>query len=133
VQFGPSLVGSPLLGAALALTVLILVGNLVALGYWAHVEATARDGSTLSTFLLLASGYGLVYYVWVRYVRDNWESRSRPADRCERVVTAYSIAVLLAFVVGAFITPPDPFVQVRTFPVLFVGLFVLSFLLVMRD
>jgi len=126
-------VETPLLGAAFALTVVILVGNLVAIGYWARAEAAARDGSALWTFVMLSSGYGLVYYVWVRYVRNNWEARSQPADRRERLVTAYSVAVLLAFVVGAFISPPDPFTQVRTFPVLFLGSFVLSFLSVSRD
>jgi len=60
-------------------------------------------------------------------------ARTQPADRRERLVTAYSVAVLLAFVVGAFLTPPDPFTQVLTFPALFVGTFVLSFLLVSRD
>jgi len=43
------------------------------------------------------------------------------------------VAVLLAFVVGAFVIPPDPVTQVRTFPVLFVGTFVLSAPLIMRD
>lgn len=133
MQFGSSLVETPLLGAAFALTVVIFVGNLVAIGYWARAEAAARDGSALWTFVMLSSGYGLVYYVWVRYARNNWETRSRPADRRERLVTAYSVAVLLAFVVGAFVSPPDPFAQIRTFPVLFVGSFLLSLLLVSRD
>ena len=133
VQVGPTLIENPLLGAALTLTVIILVGNLVALGYWARAEGSARDGSTLWTFIMLSSGYGLVYYVWVRYLRNNWAARTQPADRRERLVTAYSVAVLLAFVVGAFLTPPDPFTQVLTFPALFVGTFVLSFLLVSRD
>lgn len=133
MQLGPSLVATPLVSAALALTVLLLVGNFVSLGYWARAEALARDGSVLRTFLMLMSGYGLVYFVWVRYVRNNWEARSRPADRSERMVTAYSAAVLLAFVVGAVVTPPDPLTQVLAFPVLFGGSFVLSALLVMRD
>ena len=73
VQVGPTLIENPLLGAALTLTVIILVGNLVALGYWARAEGSARDGSTLWTFIMLSSGYGLVYYVWVRYIRNNWQ------------------------------------------------------------
>ncbi|MDS0261094.1 hypothetical protein NDI56_16975 [Haloarcula sp. S1CR25-12] len=133
MQFGLSLIETPLLGVAFALTVLILLGNLVALGYWARAEATAQDGSTFRTFLMLASGYGLVYYLWVRYVRNDWAARTRSADRRERLVTAYSASVLLAFVVGALVTPPDPVAQVLSFPVLFAGSFVLSSLLVMRD
>ena len=124
---------SPLVGAAFALTTLLLVGNLVALSYWARAEAAARNGSVLRTFLMLASGYGLVYYVWVRYVRNNWDARSRSAGRRERLVTAYSVAVLLAFVAGAVITPPDPVTQIRMFPMLFSGAFILSALVVMRD
>jgi sec-independent protein translocase protein TatC len=127
------MVDTPLLGAALALTVVILVGNLIALCYWARAEATARGVSTLWTFVMLTSGFGLIYYVWVRYIRNDWTARTRPADRRERFVTAYSVGVLLAFVVGAFVTPPDPFTQLLTFPALFVGSFLLSLLLVMRD
>ncbi|AEM58351.1 hypothetical protein HAH_2769 [Haloarcula hispanica ATCC 33960] len=118
--------------AALALTVGIYIGNLIALGYWARAEARARNGSVLGTFLLLSTGFGLVYYLWVRYVRNDWESRSEPADRRERVVTAYSLAVLLAFVVGAFVTPPDPMMQVLALPPLFVVSFVVSYLFVTR-
>jgi len=72
-------------------------------------------------------------YVWVRYIRNDCAARTYPADRREWLVTAYSVAVLLAFVVGAFVIPPDPVTQVRTFPVLFVGTFVLSAPLIMRD
>jgi sec-independent protein translocase protein TatC len=133
VQFGSAIAATPINGAALALTICLLVGNLLALGYWARAEAAASDGSALRTFLMLASGYGLMYYVWVRYVRNDWNARSRPADRRERLVTAYSVAVLLAFVVGAVVTPPDPVTQIRTFPGLFCGVFILSALLVMRD
>jgi Sec-independent protein secretion pathway component TatC len=35
--------------------------------------------------------------------------------------------------IGAVVTPPDPVTQVRTFPVLFGGAFILSVLVVMRD
>lgn len=133
VQFGSDIAATPLVGAAFALTICLLVGNVIALGYWARAEAAARDGSGLRTFLMLSSGYGLLYYVWVRYIRNDWTTRSRPAGRRERLVTAYSVAVLLAFVVGASVTPPDPATQVRTFPVLFVGSLLLSSLLVMRD
>jgi len=132
VQFGPSLLQSPLLGAAVTLTVLLLVGNLVALGYWARVEASARDGSTLWTFLTLWSGVGLGYYVWVRYVRNDWGARTGTADRRERLVTAYSMAVLVAFVVGAIVTPPDPVIQILTFPILFAGSFAIASLFVFR-
>jgi sec-independent protein translocase protein TatC len=55
-----------------------------------------------------------------------------PADRRERVVTAYSLAVLLAFVIGAFVTPPDPMTQVLALPLLFAVSFVVSYLFVTR-
>ena len=133
MQVDPSLIERPLLGAAVALTVAILVGNLVALSYWARAEATARDGSVLWTFVALATGFGLVYYVWARYVRDDWASRTQAADRRERLATAYSLAVLLSFVIGALLTPPDPVTQVLALPPLFVGSFVASSLFVTRD
>lgn len=133
MQFGPTLVEHPLLGVTFALTVVIFVGNLFALGYWARAEATARDRSVLGTFMYLATGIGLVNCVWVRYVQNNWEPRTQPADRRERLVTAYSMALLLAFVVGALVTPPDPFTQVLALPPLFAGSFVISYLFVMRE
>ncbi|AHB67531.1 hypothetical protein HISP_14075 [Haloarcula hispanica N601] len=132
MQFASFAAEQPMMRAALALTVGIYIGNLIALGYWARAEARARNGSVLGTFLLLSTGFGLVYYLWVRYVRNDWESRSEPADRRERVVTAYSLAVLLAFVVGAFVTPPDPMMQVLALPPLFVVSFVVSYLFVTR-
>jgi len=133
VQLGPTLVEHPLLGVTFALTVVIFAGNLFALGYWARAEATARDESVLGTFMYLATGIGLVNYVWVRYVQNNWEPRTQPANRRERLVTAYSMALLLAFVVGALVTPPDPFTQVLALPPLFTGSFVISYLFVMRE
>ncbi|WP_165353768.1 DUF7534 family protein [Haloarcula hispanica] len=132
MQFAPFAGEQPFVGAAFALSVAIILGNLIALGYWARAEASARNGSTLWTFLFLYTGFGLVYYVWVRYVRNDWEPRTEPADRRERVVTAYSLAVLLAFVVGAFVTPPDPMMQVLALPPLFVVSFVVSYLFVTR-
>lgn len=132
MQFLPSLAERPVLGVAFALTVVIFVGNLAALGYWAREEAAARDGSVVWTFVVLSTGYGLLYYVWVRYVRDDWESRTGPADRRERLVTAYSLAVLLAFVAGALVTPPDPVTQVLALPPLFAGSFAVSYLFVTR-
>ena len=130
MQLVPFLIEHPLFGVAFALTVVIYVGNLVTLSYWARSEARARNGSVLWTFIFLVTGFGLVYYVWVRYVRNDWESRTQPADRRERLVTAYSLAVLLSFVVGAFVTPPDPMTQVMALPPLFVVSFVVSYLLV---
>jgi sec-independent protein translocase protein TatC len=130
VKLVPFLIESPLFGVAFALTVVIYVGNLVALSYWARAAARAGNGSVFRIFLFLLTGFGLVYYVWVRCVRNDWEPRTKPADRRERVVTAYSLAVLLSFVVGAYVTPPDPMSQVMAFPTLFVVSFVVSYLLV---
>ena len=132
MQLLPSLVERPVLGVAFALTGVVFAGNLVALGYWAREEATARDGSMVWTFVVLSTGYGLVYYVWVRYVRGDWESRTEPADRREQLVTAYSLALFLAFVVGALVTPPDPVAQVHALPPLFAGSFVVAYLFVTR-
>ena len=132
MQFPSTLVEHPLVGAAFVLTVVLFVGNLLALGYWAREEAAARDGSVLWTFVVLSTGWGALYYVWVRYVRGDWESRTAPADRREQLVTAYTLAVVLAFVVGALVTPPDPVTQVLAFPPLFAGSFVVSYLFVTR-
>jgi len=58
--------------------------------------------------------------------------RPGPADRRERLVTAYSLAVLLTFVAGALVTPPDPVSQILSLPPLFAGSFVVSSLFVTR-
>ncbi|GGK56041.1 hypothetical protein GCM10009067_05670 [Haloarcula sebkhae] len=133
MQFAPFAAEQPLASATLALTVVIYIGNLIALGYWARAEARARNGSVIGMFLLLSTGFGLVYYVWLRYVRNDWEPRTEPADRRERVATAYSLAVLLAFVAGAFVTPPDPMMQVLALPPLFAVSFVVSYLFVTQE
>jgi len=130
MQFLPFLVEHPLLGVAIALTVVIYVGNLVALVSWARAEAGARNGSVFLTFLFLLTGIGQVYYAWVRYVQNNWDPRTEPADRRERLVTAYSLAFILAFLVGALVTPPDPMTQVLALPALFIVSFVVSSLFV---
>lgn len=132
MQSPPFPVERPLVGAAVALTVAIFAGDLVALGYWARREAAARDGSAVWTFVYLLSGFGPVHYVWVRHVRGDWGSRAGRADRGERLATAYSLAVLLAFAVGAFVTPPDPVAQVLALPPLFAGSLAVSYLLVTR-
>ncbi|WP_424000272.1 DUF7534 family protein [Haloarcula salina] len=46
------------------------------------------------------------------------------------MATAYSLAVLLAFVIGAVVTPPDPMAQVLALPPLFAVSFVVSYLFV---
>lgn len=75
-------------------------------------------------------GFEQIYYVCVRYIRNDWEPRTEPADRRERFVTAYSLASLLLFMLGAIVTPPDPMSQVMTLPPLFAVSFVVSYLLV---
>jgi len=132
MQFIPYLVEHPLLGITLMLTVIIYIGSLIALGYWTRAEARGRNGSLFWTFIFLSTGFGLVYYVWVRYVQNDWESRMEPVDRRERMVTAYSLAVLLSFVTGAFVTPPDPMTQVLALSPLFAVSFVVSYLFVTR-
>ncbi|WP_424000270.1 hypothetical protein ACOZ4I_13195 [Haloarcula salina] len=61
VQFAPSLGEHPLIGVTFALTALIFVGNLAAMGYWARAEAEARNGSVFWTFVILSSGFGQIY------------------------------------------------------------------------
>ena len=133
MQLVSSLVERPVVGVAFALTAAILVGNLLALGYWARAEAAARDGSAVWTFAYLCSGFGLVHYVWVRHVRGDWEPRTEPADRRERLVTAYSLAAFLAMVATLVVSPPDPVTQVLALPPLFAGSVVLSSLFVTRN
>ncbi|MFB6087536.1 MAG: hypothetical protein ABEJ85_03355, partial [Haloarculaceae archaeon] len=115
---------SPLVAVTAALTALIVFGAFVASGYWARREAAAEDRSLLDVLVYMWTGIGALHYFHVRYVRGEprpggAENRGHRPGRRERVAAAHTVAVVVAFLAGAVLTPPDPLSQVRTFPPLF--------------
>ncbi|QPV61735.1 hypothetical protein I7X12_13360 [Halosimplex litoreum] len=110
---------NPYLAVAFGLTVAILVGNLVSMAYWARLEATRREVSTLRVFVYLLTFYGLLHYLYARLVRDPPDERSFPATRRERLVATYTAAATVGVLASFVLAPPDPFTQVAYIPPLF--------------
>ena len=94
----------------LALVVLPYVG----LAYWVYRDATRRGSEHATAWgvgmVLLgpASLLGLAYYL---YARRHLEGPHAPPTRFDRLVRNVVAASLLTFVVGATLSPPDPFTQ----------------------
>jgi len=65
-------------------------------------------------------GAGLLVYLVLRGDRDQSVG---PRTRADRLASTWVTATVLAFVVGAVVTPPDPITQVLSLPPLFVATF----------
>jgi len=128
-----ALTEQPVVAVGFGLTVLLFVGDLAALGYWARKEAAARDRSVVRTLWYLLTGVGAVHYAFVRFIRRDPGSRDAPPGPRERLAAAYTVAVVLAFLAGAVVSPPDPVTQVLAFPPLFAVAFAAMALLVTRE
>ncbi|WP_436907114.1 DUF7534 family protein [Halosimplex marinum] len=128
MQLPPFLTERPLVAVAVGLTALVLFADLFVLAYWARSEARAGDSSTLNVFLYFATAVGAVHYWYVRFVRGDSDPREAAPSRRERLAGTYATAVVVAFLVGAVVSPPDPVTQVVYFPPLFVGSFAAAWL-----
>ena len=120
-----------------SLSVLTVLGLVVAaglfglFGYWIYRDATAHGHQfpILLVLLALFAPFGLLLYL---YTRRGWE-RERPKTAWDRRVETLVASVLGAFVVGPIVTPPDPFTQILSLPVLTAALLPVAYLLVYRD
>jgi hypothetical protein len=96
--------------AVLALaTVALTVGSLA---YWVRADADARGfqrPDRIAAWAVLVSPH-LLYYLAV--TRRNGE-RTDPLGRGEHVAGTLALASVTALLVGAVVSPPDPFTQVR--------------------
>ncbi|MFB6139980.1 MAG: hypothetical protein ABEJ26_06050 [Halosimplex sp.] len=117
-----------LVAVAGGLTGCLVLLDLVALVYWVRCEARARGSSTFDVLLYLFLVVGVVHYWYVRFVRGDAGPRESPPTRRESLAGTYALAMVVAFVVGAAVTPPDPFTQVLWFPPLFAVAFAVAFL-----
>jgi len=127
-----ALAEQPVLAVGFALTALVVFGTVPAMAYWAAAEAGARAGSAFWTFVYLTTGVGVLHYAYVRFVRADIGAREIPPARRERLAAAYVVAVALAFLAGAVVSPPDPVTQILAFPPLFAVAFAATVLLVTR-
>lgn len=116
MQLPSLLVERPLFALAFGLTLLISVGNLVAMAYWARLEAARREVSTLRVLVYFVTFYGLLHYLYARLLRDSPEDRPFPATPRERLVATYTAAVAVGVLAAAVLAPPDPFTQVLYVP-----------------
>jgi fluoride ion exporter CrcB/FEX len=116
----------------LAILGVAVTGTLFGLfGYWVYRDASAhgyRFPIVLVPVVLFAP-FGLLLYL---YRRRGWE-RERSKTAWDRRVETVIVAVLAAFVIGALVTPPDPFSQIRALPVFTLAALPLSYLIVYRD
>ncbi|WP_123536089.1 hypothetical protein [Halosimplex salinum] len=126
MQLSSLLVDRPLAAVAVGLTALVVLAQPFVLAYWAHCEARAKGSSTFDVFLYMFVVLGVVHYWYVRFVRGDSGPREYPPTRRERLAGAYSMAVVVAFLVGATVSPPDPLTQVLYFVPLFAGSFVVA-------
>jgi sec-independent protein translocase protein TatC len=108
-------VGRPVVPAVSLVAVLALATvalTVASLAYWVRADASARElerPGRLSTWVVLFAPF-LLYYVAV--TRRNGE-RTRPLGRAEHVAGTLALASVTALLVGAVVSPPDPFTQVR--------------------
>ncbi|UPM41746.1 DUF7534 family protein [Halocatena salina] len=91
----------------------------VLLGYWIHADATARGSDSALSWAIgsVATLLGTVAYFLYRHKIGG---RSEPASRRERIAGTVVFAQLFALVLGAKLSPPDPFTQLLQLPPLVV-------------
>lgn len=128
MQLPPFVAERPLLAVAVGLTVLVVLPQPFVVAYWARSEARAKGSSTLDAFLYMQLAVGVVHYWYVRFARGDPGPRDAPPSRRERLAGTYAMAVVAAFLVGAVVSPPDPFTQVLCFLPLFAGSFAVAWL-----
>ena len=85
---------------------------ILAVGYWVYRDAALR-GSTYPLGWAIASvvGFQVVPVIYL-LLRERIGPRSEPPSRFDRTLNATVVGIVVVFVIGAFVTPPDPFTQV---------------------
>ncbi|WP_256393397.1 hypothetical protein [Natronoarchaeum rubrum] len=92
--------------------VVLILGLILAAGYWVYRDAALR-GSTNPLGWAIASvvGFQFVPIIYL-YYRERIGPRSEPPSRFDRTLNATVVGIVVVFIVGALVTPPDPFSQV---------------------
>ncbi|WP_459194574.1 DUF7534 family protein [Halosimplex sp. J119] len=129
MQLPSILVDRPLAAVAVSATALIVLSAPFVLAYWARCEARAKGSSTLDVFIYMSLVVGTVHYWYVRFVRGDDGPRESPPSGRERLAGTYATAVVVAYLIDALASPPDPVTQVFWFPPLFALSFAVTHLL----
>jgi len=90
----------------------LIPGLVLAVGYWVYRDAALR-GSTHPLGWAIASvvGFQIAPVIYL-LSRRRIGPRSEPPSRFDRTLAATSVGITGVFVIGALVTPPDPFSQV---------------------
>jgi sec-independent protein translocase protein TatC len=124
--------GRPFYWLLLAFVAPIWLSLVVSLGYWAAADATARGSSRprLVALTTVIPPFGLHYYL---FQRRKLGARQHPPSRRERLAMTWTAAGVTAFGLGAVVSPPDPFTQIRYFLGLFPVCLVLAYFTIISD
>jgi sec-independent protein translocase protein TatC len=92
--------------------VLLVLALVLGFGFWVYRDA-ARRGSSHPFGWAVASVAGFHVMVLLYPFLRKWIGpQTEPSTRIERAMLAAISGILLAFVIGALVSPPDPFAQI---------------------
>ncbi|SFL09314.1 hypothetical protein SAMN04487950_2407 [Halogranum rubrum] len=117
--------------ATLPLFALYLLG-LLALSYAISADARARGVRFPTVLGVAAAVFGLVALIYLIF-RDNFGPRAYRASKWERIAWTYFGAMMVAMMLGAILSPPDPFTQARQFPIFLVATLPFAYLVVFKN
>lgn len=98
--------------AAVAVGALALLGG-VGLAYWTFRDAAGRGSDRAVYWAAFVFALSLVGVPTYLLVRSRLGARRDDPSLAERLGGSLGLGLLLAFVAGAVLTPPDPYSQVR--------------------
>jgi len=106
---GPNIVRIGLL----ALTAIFWLSMIVSLGLWVFRDSRARgsDQPLVWAFASVFTPVGLPYYFYRRYRQAGLGTR-KGTTRSDRPLAVWASASVGAFLISAFLSPPDPFSQI---------------------
>jgi len=117
-----------------AVNAALWLSTTAALCWWLYRDASARGSRTPTGWALSGAFVPLVlpYYLYKRRRGPVLSQRERSVDRLDRRLGTVVTAGLGAFLVGLIVTPPDPVLQFVVFPLLFLTLLPVAYVLVYR-
>ncbi|SNZ17221.1 hypothetical protein SAMN06269185_2933 [Natronoarchaeum philippinense] len=108
-----TLAGTPTkLQLLIGVWIVLILGLILAVGYWVYRDAALR-GSTYPFGWAIASvvGFQIIPVIYL-LLRERIGPRSEPPSRFDRTLNATVVGIVVVFIIGALVTPPDPFAQV---------------------
>ncbi|GAA0673044.1 hypothetical protein ACFQDG_04715 [Natronoarchaeum mannanilyticum] len=98
--------------ALIGIWVVLIAGLILAVGYWVYRDAAFRESTNpLGWAIASVVGFQIVPVIYT-LVRGRIGPRREPPSRFDRTLSAAAVGIAATFVIGALVTPPDPFSQV---------------------